>query len=648
MDANEDRTVQAGRPADEAAGTKPRSRRARDLLRGRRRPFPPLSQRGRRMLVRTVARMLLSLAAIGVVCAGVLYVVTYTSMGTWFMRGVSNRLSPWVDTDPPAWVKDMVEGDVDISSLDVYEQGIVTDYRISVSAVRADGVRSYLTRCLEGTSTPASDEAERLVEQARQVMYGMDEGASAGADAAGDGMAAGADAADTPVAAEGVMTASEAVYTVTQDLAHDPEAVERLYPEAQRATGFDYSEMDLVYWDDPDGTGNVSYRLFGDGHVERRDALPMMIASWALVVLFWTFALGGSLAVVVRGAWRPLARYDALFQAVVQLADDPSAGFDLPSEMDEEQLLLSDIWERGKADELAARAAERRKNELVAYLAHDIKTPLTSVTGYLTLLEEAPDMPEERRVRYARMALDKAYRLDGMLNEFFDISRYNLGQLVVEREHFDLALFCHQVADEFFPQAEARDIAIEVRAPEGEAVFADASKLFRAVSNVLKNAVTFADKGSTVEFVATVVPAARSGGLSDEAGSFELAPGAWPERRAERLPATEDQAPDDARVRHEGALEGVPEDPGFVITIRDRGREIAPQHLERIFEQFFREDSARTTAGGGAGLGLAIAREIMRAHGGDITAHSEAGLTTFVLTVPAPSAFQTASFADER
>lgn len=644
MDANEDRTAQAGRPAGETAGATPRSRRARDVLGGRRRPFPPLSRRGRRMLVRMVARMLLSLAVVGAICAGVLYTVTNTSAGSWLVAGIYHRLSPWVDADAPAWVKDMVEGDVDMEGLDVYEQGIVTDYQTSVSAVRADGVRSYLTRCLEGTSTPASDEAAGLVEEARQVMYGAD-----GTDAAtGDGVAATTDATGTSVSVEEAMPASGAVYAVTQDLAHDTEAVERLYPEAQRATGFDYSEMDLVYWSDPDGTGNVSYRLFGDGHVERRDVMPAIMCSWALVALFWLLAVGGALAAIVGTVRCALVRYDTLFQMVVLLADDPSASFELPAEMNEDRQLLTDIRERGKTDKQASQAAERRKNELVAYLAHDIKTPLTSVTGYLTLLEEAPDMPEERRVRYARMALDKAYRLDGMLNEFFDISRYNLGQLVVEREHFDLALFCHQVADEFFPQAETRDIALEVRAPEGEAVFADASKLFRAVSNVLKNAVTFADKGSTVEFVATVVPAARSGGLSGEAGSFELAPGAWPERRTERLSAAEDQAPDDVRVRHEGALEGVPEDPGFVITIRDRGREIAPQHLERIFDQFFREDSARTTAGGGAGLGLAIAREIMRAHGGDIAAHSEAGLTTFVLTVPAPSAFQTASFADER
>ena len=68
--------------------------------------------------------------------------------------------------------------------------------------------------------------------------------------------------------------------------------------------------------------------------------------------------------------------------------------------------------------ERAALAAEQRKNELVAYLAHDIRTPLTSIVGYLTLLAEAPDMPEGQRARYAQIALDRSYRLEEMMEEF--------------------------------------------------------------------------------------------------------------------------------------------------------------------------------------------------------------------------------------
>lgn len=87
-----------------------------------------------------------------------------------------------------------------------------------------------------------------------------------------------------------------------------------------------------------------------------------------------------------------------------------------------------------------AEAAESRKNELVAYLAHDIKTPLTSVIGYLALLAEEPDLPYEKRERFASAALDRARRLDGMMDEFFEITRYNLGSIPVEREQVDVVM----------------------------------------------------------------------------------------------------------------------------------------------------------------------------------------------------------------
>ena len=100
-------------------------------------------------------------------------------------------------------------------------------------------------------------------------------------------------------------------------------------------------------------------------------------------------------------------------------------------------------------------------------------------------------MPVEQRERYAHVALSKAYRLDAMLDEFFEITRYNLGAISIERERFDLALFCYQVAEDFYPEAEARGIDLKVNATEGDTVFADATKMARVLSNVIKNAVAY-------------------------------------------------------------------------------------------------------------------------------------------------------------
>jgi len=215
--------------------------------------------------------------------------------------------------------------------------------------------------------------------------------------------------------------------------------------------------------------------------------------------------------------------------------------------------------------------------------------------GYLTLLAEAPDMPEAQRARYAQVALDRSYRLESMMEEFFEITRYNLGSIPIERERFDAALLCRQVADEFYPAAKARSIDIEVRADEPIECFADAEKVSRVLNNLLKNAVAYADKESTVTVRVRCEDA--SGAVGEE----------------ERAAAGRD----------------------LVVDVENQGREISPEHLQSIFEKFYREDGARSTEGGGAGLGLAIAREIARAHGGDLTATSVAGRTVFTLRIPA-------------
>lgn len=94
---------------------------------------------------------------------------------------------------------------------------------------------------------------------------------------------------------------------------------------------------------------------------------------------------------------------------------------------------LNDIKETLARRARDAKEAEQRKNDLVVYLAHDIKTPLTSVIGYLSLLEEAPDLSAEQRAKYIGITLEKAYRLEQLINEFFEITRFNLQTIVLDR-----------------------------------------------------------------------------------------------------------------------------------------------------------------------------------------------------------------------
>ncbi|SOY30736.1 Sensor protein kinase WalK [Acetatifactor muris] len=234
-----------------------------------------------------------------------------------------------------------------------------------------------------------------------------------------------------------------------------------------------------------------------------------------------------------------------------------------------------------------------RKNDLITYLAHDLKTPLTSVVGYLSLLDEAPDMPEPQKEKYVHITLDKAQQLEKLINEFFEITRYNLQQIVLEKESVDLAFMLVQMTDEFYPVLCARGNAIrlewqteEEESGEGRQaediffVYADPEKLARVFNNILKNAIAYS------------------------------------------YPDTEILVTCRAEAEY------------VSITFANRGKTIPAQKLDAIFEKFFRLDDARSTNNGGAGLGLAIARDIVTLHRGTITADSADEVTTFTVKIP--------------
>ena len=142
--------------------------------------------------------------------------------------------------------------------------------------------------------------------------------------------------------------------------------------------------------------------------------------------------------------------------------------------------------------------AEQRKNDLVVYLAHDIKTPLTSVIGYLNLLDEAPDMPAEQKAKYVGITLKKAYRLEQLINEFFEITRYNLQSIVLDQSDINLSYMLMQMADEFYPMLAPQHKAAQVDAPEDLIIHGDADKLARVFNNIFKNAIAYSYENTTI------------------------------------------------------------------------------------------------------------------------------------------------------
>lgn len=233
--------------------------------------------------------------------------------------------------------------------------------------------------------------------------------------------------------------------------------------------------------------------------------------------------------------------------------------------------------EKRKSD---AQLAEQRKNDLIVYLAHDLKTPLTSVIGYLTLLRDEPQISKELRCRYTNIALEKAERLEELTNEFFDITRFNLTTLTLNEERINLSRMLEQLASEFTPILLEKKLEWKLEIAPDIDIVGDADKLARVFDNLIRNAANYSYDKTQIFLFAQV------------------------------------------------------EEDMVKVMIKNHGKTIPPDKLEHIFEQFYRLDTARSSATGGTGLGLAIAKEIVELHKGTITAASANESTIFIVMLP--------------
>lgn len=253
---------------------------------------------------------------------------------------------------------------------------------------------------------------------------------------------------------------------------------------------------------------------------------------------------------------------------------------DVPNNLAELQPVLQEMFDTSNKDRQAVLETEKKKNDMILYLAHDLKTPLTSVVGYLSLLSESTDLDAQHKNEYITIAKDKALRLEGLIDQFFEISRFSFQETEITRAPFSLNLLLLQITDEFYPLLKDREKQIAVTCEDDIQIMGDANLLARALNNVIRNAISYSAPESTIEIEAT---------------------------------------------QRESAVE---------ISIANEGKDIPQPQLDMIFEKFHRLDEARTTESGGSGLGLAIAQEIIVHHQGTITAASSNGRITFAITLP--------------
>lgn len=234
--------------------------------------------------------------------------------------------------------------------------------------------------------------------------------------------------------------------------------------------------------------------------------------------------------------------------------------------------------EKQKSDMLLS---EKRKNDLIMYLAHDLKTPLASVIGYLNLLRDEGEISGELREKYLDISLGKAERLEELINEFFEIARYNLSDITLQYSRINFSRLLEQLVYEFGPMLAEKNLTVSLQVEEDILFSCDADKIQRVFDNLLRNAVLYSFRDTEIRITA-------------EQQKYAL-----------------------------------------IVRFSNYGNPISKEKLERLFEQFYRLDTARSTESGGcAGLGLAIAKQIVELHNGTITAKSEAEVIEFTVTLP--------------
>ncbi len=220
-------------------------------------------------------------------------------------------------------------------------------------------------------------------------------------------------------------------------------------------------------------------------------------------------------------------------------------------------------------DLTAIRRLEQVRRDFVANVSHELKTPLTSISGYAETLAD-PAIDDATRARFAATILANAHRMQHMVDDLLDLSRVESGRWLPRTEPVDLATIAGESWAALADRAGERQVSLDRQiAPDAASIVADPESIRHILDNLFDNALRHVPVGGHI-----VVQSARS-------------------------------------------------DAGVTVSVADDGSGIPAEHLPRIFERFYRVDPARSRAEGGTGLGLSIVRHMVEAHGGRVSAESE-------------------------
>lgn len=224
------------------------------------------------------------------------------------------------------------------------------------------------------------------------------------------------------------------------------------------------------------------------------------------------------------------------------------------------------------------REAERTKNELITNVAHDLRTPLTSIIGYLELLAGNTQIPQEMQHKYIEIAYSKSRRLEKLIEDLFGFTKLNYGKIAMHIGQIDIVKLLEQLLEEAYPNFEEKNLSYDLQSNvPAKIISADGNLLARLFDNLIGNAIKYGADGKRV------------------------------------------------LVKIHG------EEDTVTVSVTNFGRVIPADELPFLFNKFYRVEQSRSTTTGGTGLGLAIAKEIVDMHGGTIRVASDLNGTVFTV-----------------
>lgn len=226
------------------------------------------------------------------------------------------------------------------------------------------------------------------------------------------------------------------------------------------------------------------------------------------------------------------------------------------------------------------RESERTKNELITNVAHDLRTPLTSIIGYLELLSGKVVLPPEMQKKYIDIAYGKAKRLEKLIEDLFGFTKLNYGKLSMNVSKVDIVKLLSQLLEEAYPNFADKGLSYELQSNvPARIITADGNLLARLFDNLINNAIKYGADGKRILVQVHA---------------------------------------DEETVK---------------VSVTNYGFVIPPEELPLIFDKFYRVEQSRSTHTGGTGLGLAIVKNITDMHGGTVTVKSDLNGTVFTVTL---------------